>query len=158
MSSSSGFRGLGCSDSGAEAAQVVDGQFAQIGDDFFGHSKLFGGVGIGYGDRVHAGVVGGFDAPMRILDDDALAGRDGLRGILVQFTERQQETFGVGFSFIDLFGGDYNVEVRAEVGVGEDEFDLGSERAGAYRHWDIVLLEHFKALADTIYDFAFCFR
>ncbi len=38
----------------AKLLQVVNGQFVQVGDDFFGYCQLLCVVGIYYGDGVHS--------------------------------------------------------------------------------------------------------
>src|SRR4030042_106414 len=57
-----------------ELVQVVDGQFVQVGDDFFGYGQLPGVIGVCYGDGVHYRGLSGLQAPVRVLYYNALAG------------------------------------------------------------------------------------
>jgi len=67
--------------------QIVDGQFVQEGDDFFGYGQLPGVVGVCYRDGVHSRGLAGLQAPVRVLDDDALAGVDRGVTIFVEFLQ-----------------------------------------------------------------------
>ena len=59
-----------------ELLQLFDGQFVQVGDDFFGYGQLLGVVGICYRDGVHARGFAGLQAPVGVLDNDALVSCD----------------------------------------------------------------------------------
>jgi hypothetical protein len=79
----------------ADSLEIVHGQLVEAGDDAVGLLELGGFVGIRHGDSVHAGGLGGLEAPVRVLDDDAALRGDGFRPHLLELLQGQQEALGI---------------------------------------------------------------